>query len=142
MTLKFGSAFRRLKVAPFEGAFAAINIFMAISALTRPTVQGGIFNHVVGLQLSAAFNVGYVMAGVAMLIGIAFGRRELEGSGLILLAASLLMRTIAVGWVFGLMRAGVALYVVNGLLIGAVIIRLISLFQRKTLIQVTTVKPE
>jgi len=79
--------------------FAFYCIYSGIAGLLNFGVTNDTFRVVLGAGLANIFNVGYILAGVGMYMGIGLRRGNFEGFGLITIATSVFIRMLAVGWV-------------------------------------------
>lgn len=86
--------FKRLSTAPYESAAAILVAWVGIGSFFDPPVSQQIFIAALPAALSVWFNAANVIAGVALVIGLGLGYRNLEMFGLILLVGSLLVRVV------------------------------------------------
>lgn len=90
----------RAGVAPFELAIAVIIVVQAVIAFGG----WGAFNVADVLLpgwLSATFNGAYLLSGLAIIAGLCWPRGDIEGAGLVLLAATVVARGIMFGALLG-----------------------------------------
>lgn len=127
---------RRLAVLPFEAAIAIASIWGGMSSLFGLTTGGQAFGASLPPGMVTLFNLLYILSGLAIMLGLGWGYRNLEACGLILLITSLLVRSLTVTVTFGatpLVIATVAQAVIFGT---ATILRLIAVFKNGTIVQV------
>lgn len=135
---KRNSFFRQLAVLPFESALALVSVWSGLSSLFGLTTAGQAFNAALPPWMVIAFNLLYVLSGLAIALGIGWGYRNLEACGLILLLTSLLVRGIAIvvtSWDTNASGV-VAAQFSSAVFIGATLLRLMAIFHRATVIHV------
>lgn len=106
---------RRLAVAPFEVAVAFAAVIVGVRGLADPAWTGIVAAVVPGL--ATGWSIGYALAGVLIVVGLASGRRSVEVVGLTMLAAGVVVQVVAAvivaGWAVGvigtLSRTGFAI---------------------------------
>lgn len=89
---------RRLSVVALETMIAMFVVYSAAAGLLHiPGIQADVLADVLGGYLVTAFQVVYLVAGLAMLYGIAGGRRRarFEEFGIILVITSIIVRQVA-----------------------------------------------
>lgn len=105
--------FVRQSVYPFEVMWAFVCMFLGLVAVLNYGVTTPPLNTALGATTAMIFNVIFFVAGAGMFFGIGFGKGNIEAFGLILLITSLLVRTIASGWFFGIDPMAVNGYILN-----------------------------
>lgn len=128
--------FRRLTVLPFEGAIALASVWGGVASLFGLTTAGQAFGTALPPNMTIAFNLLYILSGLAILFGLGWGYRNLEACGLILLLTSLTVRSIALAVTFGITPSIATALVQAVIFIAATAFRLRSIFKNGTIIQV------
>lgn len=121
--------FKRQSVIPFEvvwgfyvmyaGAVLTLNYGVTISPLSIA----------LGTTIAMIFNIVFFVSGAGIFFGVGWRKGNVEAFGVILLATSLLVRTIAAIWFFGITPMMVNGIVLNGGFIIASIVRLQTIFK-------------
>lgn len=128
--------FHRLTVLPFEAAVALSSVWGGLAAMFGLTSTGQAFGTALPPNMTIAFNLLYVLSGAAILLGLGWGYRNLEGCGLVLLLTSLGVRAIALTVTFGFTPLISSVVVQAVIFIIAVAARLRTLFRNGTIVQV------
>jgi hypothetical protein len=135
-------AFRRFAILPFESLIGMLAVLTGGLGLFH---IGGVGTDVLSVLLPVWLRVTvqviYLTAGLAMLTGLGVDRPDLEGFGLVTLAASTIIRTIALIKVVGLTPPVITAAAFNILLIWACVARMLSLSRREAIIR-TAIQPE
>lgn len=92
----------RLNVVPFEAAIAWLSFFAGFVGVTNLTTSTDSLNVFLPGWFVLALNIVYMVAGILMLAGLSTARRDIEGSGIVLLLGSIAVRGLAVMFVAGL----------------------------------------
>lgn len=87
---------RRLCVLPFEVAMAVLVFFSGMASLLHLSTTVDALTQSFPGWLVVALNVMYCLSGLTMFAGIGTARRDLEGSGVVLLGSAVVVRFIAV----------------------------------------------
>jgi hypothetical protein len=128
----------RLKVVPFDTALALVAVWSGISAIFSASVQARLFNDTMPEAIAMAFNLVYIIGGLAVVSGTGWAYRNVQLSGWILIFTSLLVRIFAL-WSYGGFNPFVTASIAQALLFGpACIIRIITLLKRQVVILVDT----
>lgn len=122
-------------VIPFETCFSFFCIYSGVASLMKFGVVSDIFENVIGTFYASLFNIGFILAGLCLYLGTGLRRRDLEMCGLITIGTSLLIRSIALGWMLGLNPLIVNSYILNVAFIVACVVRGITLYNYKISIQ-------
>ena len=93
--------FRRLSVVPFEAAIGAIALYSGLVGLLHLSQSSDALNLLLPGWFVIALQITYLVAGFAMLYGAGRGRGSAEVFGLILVGASLIVRSVALFWFLG-----------------------------------------
>ena len=128
--------FHRLIVLPFESAIAIASVWGGLASLFGLTTAGQAFGTTLPQSLATAFNLLYIISGLAILLGLGWGYRNLEACGLILLLTSLTVRSIAFVVTFGLAPSIATMLIQAVIFIAAAIFRLRAVIKNGTIIQV------
>lgn len=128
--------FHRITVLPFEGAIALASVWGGVASLFGLTTAGQAFGTALPANMATAFNLLYIISGLAILFGLGWGYRNLEACGLILLLTSLTVRSIALAVTFGVAPSIVTMLVQSVIFIAATVFRLESIFRNGTIVQV------
>ena len=118
---------------PFELAFAAIIISQGVVALTGRGIVNPA-NALLPHWLAIAFQIAYILAGLAISIGLLLPRGDVEGGGLILLATDLMARAILFGQFLGWNLQSVTSLTFSAFLTLACIARLAMLISGLTVV--------
>lgn len=121
--------FIRQSLSPFETMFAFFCIYAGLARLFDFGVTVGPFQRALGSKAAIVLNVILVVSGLGIYVGRGIGRGDVEASGLILLATSLIITTIVNGWLFGLNPMVINSYVLNGAFVFSCVIRLVKIFK-------------
>ena len=113
----------------FEVVIAFWCVYSGVTSLFNFGIVSNVITNALGTFAAAAFNILFVISGVAIYYGIGRSRGNVEGAGVILLAMSLLVRSLATGWVLGLSPVIFNSYILNGTLIVACMVRLVLLIK-------------
>lgn len=103
-------------------------MYGGISGLFKLGIVNDQFTTVLGNTLSGIFNLGYLMAGLALGFGIGLKKKEIEFFGLATIATSLLIRMVVIAWLSGFDSGIINLYIVNGVFIIACLLRIYAVF--------------
>lgn len=103
----------------YAGAAAILSYGTTVGPLSRA----------LGPAIATIFNVAFVVAGLGMYFGLGLKRGNVEAFGLILLAASLAVRSIINGWLFGVSPQAINGYVLNAAFVFSCAIRLLTIFR-------------
>lgn len=92
----------RCATVPFQSALSILAIWSGFAGILGATIGAQLFQHALRSPLADVFDVLYILAGVMMFGGVGWTYRNVEASGLILLATTLAVRLVAysvqVGW--------------------------------------------
>lgn len=147
MTIRLPLFFLRQRVVPFETGIAVYCLYSSITALVGFGLTNNMFRSSVPGPISTFFNAAFVVAGLCMFLGIGLGRRDIEGLGLMAVVTSLVIRSVAVTYFFGLDEIVVNGFVIRGMpivvntnvtniiFIVACLIRLESIFAWRILVE-------
>lgn len=91
---KIQTFFKRISVVPFEAMFGFYSVYIGLAGLMSHGMTGDVFRSTIGYRWSICYNIAFVMAGSGMFFGIGFNRKDAESVGLIVVATSLVIRTI------------------------------------------------
>jgi hypothetical protein len=130
---------RRQSVVPFETALAAICVYSGIAGFLQFGLVNNIFSKMLGVVLANVFNSAYIASGAAMFMGVGLNRRNLEAFGVIMLAMSLVVRSVVVHHNVGFSPDVLNNYAFAAAFIVACAVRLWSLAKKQTLIETTEV---
>ena len=125
--------FERVNTIPFEtliGIFAALSGLLGLLHIGLPN---DILRELLKTWQVVAFNISYLIAGMAMVIGIGAARADLEGFGLGLVAMNVAIRAVASVVLLGFDQLVISSIFFNLLVIGACIIRIISLARNEVI---------
>lgn len=123
----------RCAVAPFETATAVLSVWSGAISFFGVTITASVVNTLLPPQLVVLFNLLYVLSGAFMLAGLGWNYRNLEATGIIFLATSLIIRFIVLFVAAGFQPVILTALVTNlafGLACGT---RLVFLLKRRTL---------
>lgn len=124
----------RCGVAPFEVAIAALSVWSGVMSFFNYTSVTRIVSSSLPDVFTIAFNLVYLVAGMFILTGVGWAYRNLESSGMILLATVLGVRVIALVVSVGY-APETTTAIVQGLTFGlASLVRLRSLLKNRTLV--------
>lgn len=90
----------KIRAAPFEAAVAAVIVVQAVIAFGSWGIVDPVSQLLPG-WLTVAFNVLYLIAGVAILAGLILSRGDVEGAGLVLLSSIVMARGVMFGQLLG-----------------------------------------
>lgn len=127
------SSLKRIKqmtlIVPFETMFAIYSAYSGITGIFRFGIVSNTFQDVVGSTIADIFNILYFIAGLAMFFGIGLQKKHFESFGIIIVATSALIRTIALAFFAGLSPAIINSYFFSVIFTLACYIRLKSLLR-------------
>lgn len=126
----------RVNTLPFESLLAVIAIASCIFGLLHLTYANPL-DAVLGRNLTIAFELGYGVAGVLMLLGLGFAKGNVEAAGLVLLGSSGLVRCLVLWQLLGFTRDVAVALVFYVLIVGACVARLRSLLRHEVIIRGT-----
>lgn len=127
---------RQLTVMPFETAIALISVWGGLASLIGLTAGRQAFSATLPPVMVNVFNVVYILSGLAIVLGIGWGYRNLEACGLILLVTSLVVRGFALVVAVGPTRAVLVAQVSSVVFIIATVLRLIAVARNVTVAHV------
>lgn len=133
---KTNSFYRQLAVLPFETAIGLVSVWGGLASLFGLTTAGQSFSAALPPLMVSAFNLLYILSGLAIMLGIGWGYRNLEACGLILLLMSLLIRAIALLVAVGLTGAVLSAQISSVIFTAATVLRLLVLFRNGTIVQI------
>lgn len=126
----------RHSIIPFEAGFAVFCVYNGIISIIGFGLIPNILRTVIGYNLSMIFDIGFLVAGIAMFFGSGLGRRDLESVGLITVATSLLIRSVIVGYLMGFSPIIFNSYISNFIFICCCLARLSFIMKNKAILQV------
>jgi len=123
----------RCAIAPFETATAVLAMWTGAISFFGVTLTASVVNTLLPEQLVILFNLLYVLSGAFMVAGLGWNYRNLEATGIIFLATSLLIRLIVL-----FVAAGFQLVILTALLQNLAFLiacgtRLVFLLKRRSL---------
>lgn len=125
---------RQFLMFPFEVAFALYSVYMGVSGLVGlGSTSGTLFVRAIG-NWSVPFNIMYAVAGVAIYLGLVLLRRNVEAFGLVILATSLVIRSLVIAWCNcgdGRVWGQLNVHVLHALFLVACASRLVSLIEKR-----------
>lgn len=129
----------RSRAVPFELALGFVSLWSGAISFFGVTLSAQTLNQTLHPLMVSTFNLLYLLSGVFIIAGVGWGYRNLEASGVILLATALIVRAIAV-----LIGAGVNPLTLTAALQGvafsfACVVRLVSLMKNEVLVFATDV---
>jgi hypothetical protein len=127
--------FRQLAMLPFETAIALASVWGGVASSLGLTAGQG-FSATLPPLMVSAFNLLYILSGLAIVLGIGWGYRNLEACGLVLLTMSLLVRGIAVVVTAGATTPVLTAQFSTVVFIGATVLRFRALVQRAVIAQI------
>lgn len=87
---------RRLLTAPFEALIALFAIVTAVLGLARTgTIAADAFERLLPPWAAAGFQLAYLGAGLALIVGLLTGYAQVEAAGLVLLGTTQVTRAVA-----------------------------------------------
>jgi hypothetical protein len=135
ISLSIRRFFERQALAPFETMLGFFFVYAAIASIAHFGVIVSPLTKLLGPTVATIFNLVYLLAGLAMYLGIGFRRGNIEAAGLILLMASLAIRTIATGWLLGTSPMVINGYVLNAAFFFSCAIRLRTIHKAQQLLE-------
>lgn len=124
----------RCAVVPFEASIGILAIWTGATSFLNYTVAARAFTSSLPEVFTVSFNLVYLVAGAFILCGLGWGYRNIESSGMILLATVMGVRVIALVVTAGFTPETTAA-IIQGLTFGlASLIRLHSLLKNKILV--------
>lgn len=130
------SAFSR----PGAVALAMVALYAGVAGLFHIGASTDALAALMPMWLSFALNLIYAAAGIAMLVGMGRQRGNIEAAGWILLAASVLVRAIAIVVVAGLTPSVLGLLVLYVGFLSAAIVRIVQIVRGDAIVVVHVVK--
>lgn len=125
----------RLTVVPWGVVIAGLSIISGLVGLLHVGTGSDALDAELAPLLVSAFQVTYLVSGLAMFVGLGRGSASLEGFGLVLLALSIVVRFVAVTAAVGVSIQVVILLVFYVLILWACLTRLRALFRGDVLIR-------
>jgi hypothetical protein len=116
-------ALARFATVPFEAMIAALAAYSGGVGLLRFGANTDPLSLSLPLALVTMFQAGYLIAGLAMLVGLGTGRRNFEALGLVVVASSVLIRTVALVWVVGFTAPIINAMISSALVVLACVLR-------------------
>lgn len=129
------SMWTHIRIIPFETAISLFCVVSGVFGLFAWGLNNDQFISALGIKIANAFNVGYIVAGLGMFLGLAINRKDLETFGLTCVVISLLVRSSAIAWKVGINPVVITSYVFNAILIGACITRAWMIYKYKVIVQ-------
>lgn len=120
---------RNIKVMPFEAMFGFICIYAGLAGIFNFGIVNNIFSSLLDVKLLLIFNILYLFSGIGIFFGVGLKKGNLEAFGLIILAATFLVRTLIFSWHLGLNPIIVNAYISNCAFIMACSIRIVIIFR-------------
>lgn len=96
MLVRLRRSFDGPRTAPFEFAVAVVSVWTGAISFFGITLGAQTLNQTLPIAAVATFNLIYFVSGLFIIIGLGRAYRNIEASGLILLATALVVRSIAV----------------------------------------------
>lgn len=124
-----------LNVHSFQAVIAIFVALTGIFGLFDIGLNNRQFAEAMGSTISNVFNVGYVLAGLGILVGLALNRRDVELFGLVCVITSLFVRSSALLWYTGINPITITGYSLNLLLVGAAVTRAYLIYKYKFVVQ-------
>lgn len=121
--------FTQQRAAPFETMIGFACIYGGIASLLDFGIINSIFRYVLGFKITILFNSLYIIAGIGMFFGIGLNKHNMEAFGLITVATSITIRTIATGYIVGFNPLIINTYVLNAAIVLACTVRLITVIK-------------
>jgi hypothetical protein len=87
--------FHRCSVVPFEVALGVLAMWTGYTSFFEWTVAARAFGSSLPGYMTDGFNLVYLVSGAFILVGVGWGYRNVEASGVILLATVFLVRVMA-----------------------------------------------
>ena len=124
----------RLVCVPFESSLAIVAIWTGATSLLEYSVAARAFSWALPQATVDIFNLAYVLAGAFVLLGVGWGYRNVESSGLLMLFTVLTVRVFSLMVLVGTTPETVTA-IVQGLTFGlATLLRLYMIIKGKTLV--------
>jgi hypothetical protein len=127
---------RRLGVVPFETAIGWVILVSGLVHLLHVQEPSDPLTLLLPEWLTIALSLAYALTGLCIILGIGFGRRDIEGAGLTLLIAASSIRLAAVFNAAGFVVEVYTAIVYYTVLLLAASARLGSLIRREVVIRV------
>lgn len=124
-----------LTLAPFEAMFGFICIYSGLAGIFNFGIINNIFSNLLNIRFLLFFNLIYFLSGIGIFFGVGLKKGNLEAFGLIVLATTLLIRTVIFGWLLGLNPIIVNAYVSNCAFAFGCSIRLITIFKNNQVLK-------
>ena|ERR1051326_6825380 len=119
--------FQRQRLFPFESVFGFFCIYSGLAGLLQFGVSSEAVTNVLGPVLATVFNILFLLAGAGIYFGTGWNKPHLEASGLNIVVAALLIRSITLGWLVGINATVINAYVLNIAFIVACVVRLFNI---------------
>lgn len=129
----------RSAIAPFEFALGLVSLWTGAISFFGITLGAQTLNQVLPPAMVATFNLTYFVSGIFIVAGIGWGYRNIEASGVILLATALATRAAAVFISTGFNPLTLTVLVQAVAFTTACIVRLVTLLRHKVLAFVTPI---
>jgi hypothetical protein len=124
----------RARAVPFEIALGLVSLWSGAISFFGITLGAQTLNATLPPIMVSTFNLMYLLAGVFIIAGVGWGYRNLEASGVILLATALIVRAVAVVIGVGISPTTVTLIFQAAVFSAACLLRLISLLKHEIVI--------
>lgn len=126
--------YQNQRIAPFEAMFGFICIYAGLAGIFNFGIINNIFSGLLSGTLLLLLNLIYLLSGITIFWGLGLRKGNIEAFGLILLATTLLIRTILFGWLLGLNPIIVNAYISNMAFIFGCLVRIITIVKNNRVI--------
>lgn len=132
----------RSAIAPFEFAIGLVSLWTGAISFFGITLGAQTLNQTLPPLMVATFNLTYFISGLFVVAGLGWRYRNIEASGVILLATALVIRSLAVVVSAGLTPLTLTVLVQAAAFTAACLIRLVTLLKHRVLLLGTEVIEE
>lgn len=129
MIISIKKFFMQQRAAPFETMLGFFCIYGGIAGLLDFGVASNAFKYILGYKITMLFNALYAIAGSGMFFGIGLNKHNIEAFGLITVATSIIIRTVAIGYIIGPNPLIINTYVLNVTFVLSCMARLVTVIR-------------
>jgi signal transduction histidine kinase len=133
-----GAFFVRSAIAPFEFALGLVSLWTGAISFFGITLGAQTLNQTMPPTVVAIFNLTYFISGIFIVLGLGRNYRNVEASGVILLATALVVRAIVVVIAAGVSAITITVVVQATIFSTACAVRLFTILKHKVLLLLDT----
>lgn len=131
--------FARSAIAPFEFALGIVSLWTGAISFFGVTLGAQTLNATLPTVMVGTFNLVYFISGLFIIAGLGWGYRNIEASGVILLATALIVRAIAVVVGAGLNPLTMTAVIQAVAFTVACLVRLVTILKNRVMVLATEI---